>query len=181
MHTIIERGQALYWGTSVWEAADVITAIEIAERHHLHKPIVEQPIYNLFDRHRLGPDYRPVYEDHGLGSTIFSPLANGMLTGKYLDGIPDDSRGGREDFDWLNEQLTDADRLARSAALLPIAQQMGASLAQFSLAWCLQNSWVSTVMTGASRVEQVHENMRAVEFVDCFTPDVMAEIDRIFK
>jgi len=181
MHNIIERGQALYWGTSEWEAADILAAIEIAERHHLHKPIVEQPIYNLLDRHRFGPDYRPVYEEQGYGSTTFSPLASGMLTGKYLDGIPKDSRGGRENFDWLNEQLKDADRLAKAAALLPIAKQMGASLAQFSLAWCLQNPWVSTVMTGASRVEQVHENMRAMEFVDRFTPEVMAEIDRIIK
>jgi len=179
MHNIIERGQALYWGTSEWEAADVLTAIEIAERHHLHKPIVEQPVYNLLVRHRFGPDYRPVYEEHGYGATIFSPLASGMLTGKYLDGIPADSRGGRENFDWLNDQIKDTDRRSRVAALLPIAEQMGASLAQFSLAWCLQNPWVSTVMTGASRVEQVHENMRAVEYVDRFTPEVMAEIEQI--
>ncbi len=181
MHNIIERGQAVYWGTSQWAASDVIAAIEIAERHHLHKPVVEQPIYNLFERHRFGPDYQPVYEDHGYGSTIFSPLASGMLTGKYLDGIPADSRGARHNFDWLKYELTNSDRLAKVAALQPIAEQMGASLAQFSLAWCLQNRWVSTVMTGATGIDQVRENMRAIEFVDSFTPDVMAEIDGIFK
>jgi voltage-dependent potassium channel beta subunit len=180
MHNIIERGKALYWGTSEWSAGDILSAIEIAERHHLHKPVVEQPLYNILDRHRFGPDYDAVYQEKGYGSTIFSPLASGMLTGKYKDGIPDDSRGGVHDFDWLNEQLTDADRLAKVAALEPIAQQMGASLAQFSIAWCLQNPHVSTVMTGASRVEQVHENMKAMEFVDSFTPEVMAAIDRVF-
>ncbi|MGI9200764.1 MAG: aldo/keto reductase [Woeseiaceae bacterium] len=181
MHNIIERGQALYWGTSEWEAADILSAIEIAEKHHLHKPVVEQPIYNLFDRHRFGEDYRPVYEGQGYGSTIFSPLASGMLSGKYLDGIPDDSRGASHDFDWLKYELSNKDRLAKTAALQPVATEMGATLAQFSLAWCLQNPWVSTVMTGASRVEQVRENMAAIEFIDKFTPDVVAQIDEIFK
>jgi voltage-dependent potassium channel beta subunit len=180
MHNIIERGKALYWGTSEWEAADVMSAIEIAERHHLHKPVVEQPVYNLFERHRFSPDYKQLYEDHGYGSTTWSPLASGLLTGKYKDGIPSDSRGARTELDWLQDQVTDKDRLAKVSALNPLADQMGASLAQFSLAWCLQNPYVSTVMTGASRVEQVHENMKAIEFVDRFTPDVMQEIDGIF-
>ena len=181
MHNIIERGKALYWGTSEWEAADILTAIEIAERYHLHKPIVEQPVYNLFERHRFGPDYEPVYQEHRYGSTTWSPLASGLLTGKYIEGIPEDSRGALEDLDWLQEQLTDKDRLARVAALKPLADQIGASLAQFSLAWCLQNPNVSTVITGASRVEQVHENMKAIEFLDCFTPDLTSEIDQIFR
>ena len=180
MHNIIESGKALYWGTSEWDAADVVSAIEIAERHHLHKPIVEQPIYNLFERHRFSPDYDPVYQDHGYGSTTWSPLSSGLLTGKYSEGIPDDSRGALKDLDWLRGQLTDADRLAKVSALKPLAEQMGASLAQFSLAWCLQNPNVSTVITGASRVEQVRGNMKAIDFVDSFTPDVMGEIDRIF-
>ena len=181
MHNIIERGKALYWGTSEWEAADVLSAIEIAERHHLHKPVVEQPVYNLFERHRFGPEYESVYADQGYGSTIWSPLASGLLTGKYNDGIPSDSRGALTSFDWLQTQLTDTQRLDKVSALKPLAENMGASLAQFSLAWCLQNPHVSTVMTGASRVEQVHENMKAIEFVDCFTSDVMKEIDRIFE
>jgi voltage-dependent potassium channel beta subunit len=181
MHNIIERGKALYWGTSEWEAADVVSAIDIAERHHLHKPVVEQPVYNLFERHRLGSGYKAVYEQHRLGSTTWSPLASGLLTGKYKAGIPKDSRGALEGFGWLKDQLTDADRLAKVSALAPIAADMGATLAQFSLAWCLQNAYVSTVMTGASRVEQVHENMKAIEFIDSFTPDVMAAIDEIFS
>ena len=181
MHNIIERGKALYWGTSEWEAADILSAIEIAERHHLHKPMVEQPIYNLFEQHRLGSDYKAVYEEHRLGTTTWSPLASGLLTGKYKAGIPKDSRGALEGYDWLADQLTDEKRLAKVTALEPIAADMGATLAQFALAWCLQNDYVSTVMTGASRVEQVHENMKAVEFVDSFTPEVMAAIDEIFS
>ncbi len=181
MHNIIERGKALYWGTSEWEAADISSAIEFAERHHLHKPVVEQPVYNLFERHRFNADYESLYQDHGYGSTTWSPLASGLLTGKYNNGIPGDSRGALAGFDWMQENLTDAERLAKVSALVPLAEQMGASLAQFSLAWCLQNPYVSTVMTGASRVEQVHENMKAIEFVDSFTPDVMHEIDRIFE
>jgi len=181
MHNIIERGQAVYWGTSEWSAADILTAIDVAERHHLHKPVVEQPIYNLLRQHRFGPDYRPVYADRGYGSTVFSPLASGLLTGKYQHGIPAGSRGALHDFDWLKSQLTNQAALGKVAALKPIAERMGASLAQFALAWCLQNPWVSTVLTGASRIEQVRENMRAIEFVDRFTPEVMAEIDAAIK
>lgn len=181
MHNIIERGKALYWGTSEWEPGEIISALEIAERHHLHKPIVEQPIYNLFEQHRLGADYKAVYEEHRLGTTTWSPLASGLLTGKYQSGIPNDSRGALEEYGFLTGQLTDADRLAKVAALEPVAKEMGATLAQLSLAWCLQNPYVSTVLTGASRVEQVLENMKALEFVDKFTPDVMNAIDEIFS
>jgi voltage-dependent potassium channel beta subunit len=180
MHNIIERGKALYWGTSEWEAEDILSAIDIAERHHLHKPVVEQPVYNLFQRHRFGPEYERVYRDRGYGSTIWSPLASGLLTGKYNKGIPGDSRGAVEGLGWLQKELTDAEKLAKVSALEPIASSVGASLAQLSLAWCLQNPYVSTVLTGASRVEQVHENMKALDFVDRFTPELTKKIDRIF-
>ncbi len=177
MHNIIEWGKALYWGTSEWEAAHIVEAIEIAERHHLHKPVVEQPVYNLLERHRFGHDYDAVYKDYGLGSTTWSPLASGLLTGKYNDGVPSDSRGALPGYEWLKELLTDESRLDKVRALAPIAEAMGATLAQFSIAWCLQNPHVSTVLTGASRVEQFHENMKALEFADHFTPDVMAAVD----
>jgi len=178
MHNIIERGKALYWGTSEWEAADILEAIAIAERHHLHKPVVEQPVYNLFEQHRFGPGYEAVYRDHGYGSTTWSPLASGLLTGKYRAGIPADSRGAVKGYEWLQEGLQDPRRLAVVNALEPIAADMGATLAQFSLAWCLQNPYVSSVITGASRVEQVQENMRALNFVQKFSDEVMAEVDR---
>ena len=179
MHNIIEWGKALYWGTSEWDAADIVAAIEIAERHHLHKPVVEQPVYNLFEQHRFGPEYDVVYKEHGYGSTTWSPLASGMLTGKYNDGIPGDSRAALQGFEWLQKGLQDEQRLAVVRELEPLAAEMGATLAQFALAWCLQNPHVSTVLTGASRVEQVHENMKALNFVQKFDADVMAEIDRI--
>lgn len=180
MHDIIQCGKALYWGTSEWEASEILAAIDIAEKHHLHKPVVEQPIYNLFERHRFGPAYEPVYKDHGYGSTTWSPLASGTLTGKYQQGVPQDSRGALPGYEWLQKQLTDSNRLAKVEKLSVLADDMGATLAQFALAWCLQNPHVSTVLTGASRVAQVRENMKAVSFVDAFTDDVMAEIDRIF-
>ena len=180
MHNIIERGKALYWGTSEWSAAEIVAAIEIAEHHHLHKPVMEQPVYNMFERHRFSPEYVRVYKEYGYGATTWSPLASGLLTGKYKGGIPKDSRGRLEGYDWLHDHLTDKEKLARVTALEPIAEEMGASLAQFSLAWCLQNPYVSTVITGASRVEQVRENMKAAEFVDKFTPEIMEQIDEIF-
>jgi len=180
MHNIIERGKALYWGTSEWDAADIISAIDIAERHHLHKPVVEQPVYNLFQRHRFADDYDRVYKEFAYGSTTWSPLASGLLTGKYNDGVPEGSRGALQEMNWLKNELTDAQRIAKVKALAPLAKDIGATLAQFSLAWCLQNPYVSSVITGASRVEQVAENMKALEFVDKFTPELMTRIDDIF-
>ncbi len=180
MHNIIQQGKALYWGTSEWEADRILAAIEFADNNHLHKPIVEQPVYNLFERHRFGAEYDLVYREHGYGSTTWSPLASGLLTGKYNDGIPEDSRAALASAEWLQDQVTDAARLKRVRALQPIADEMGASMAQFSLAWCLQNPHVSSVITGASRVEQVRENMMALDFVDRFTPEVMGAIERVF-
>jgi voltage-dependent potassium channel beta subunit len=179
MHDIIQQGKALYWGTSEWEAADILTALDIAERHHLHKPVVEQPVYNLFEQHRFGPEYDVVYKERGYGSTTWSPLASGVLTGKYRNGIPADSRGALEGYGWLQDGLLDERRTAVVNGLEPIATEMGATLAQFSLAWCLQNAHVSSVITGASRTSQVHENLKALEFVDSFSDDVMAEIDKV--
>ena len=180
MHNIIEWGKALYWGTSEWAAAEIVAALEIAERHHLHKPVMEQPIYNMFERHRFSPEYQRLYKDYGYGATTWSPLASGLLTGKYQGGIPKDSRGALQGYDWLHDHLTDKEKLTKVAALEPLAKEMGTSLAQFSLAWCLQNPYVSTVITGASHVEQVRQNMKAAEFVDKFTPEIMAQIDEIF-
>jgi len=181
MHDIIERGQALYWGTSEWTPQRIQAALEVCEKHHLHKPVVEQPVYNLFERHRFASEYDAIYQDNAYGATTWSPLASGLLTGKYNDGIPADSRGALPHFEWLSEHLTDRDKLNKVKALVPIAEEMGASLAQFSIAWCLQNPKVSSVITGASRVSQVHENMEAMKFVDSFTPDVMEAIESVFS
>ncbi len=180
MHNIIEWGKAMYWGTSEWSASEIIEAIQIAERHHLHKPVVEQPQYNMFEQGRLTGDYVRFYKDYGYGTTIWSPLASGLLTGKYKRGIPKDSRGALKGYDWLKEDLLDKERLAKVAALEPIAKELGCTLSQLALAWCLKNPFVSTVITGASRVEQVHENMKAADVVDKITPEIMERIDGIF-
>jgi len=180
MHNIIEWGKALYWGTSEWSAAEIVSAIQIAERHHLHKPVTEQPVYNLFERHRFSSEYERVYRDYGYGTTIWSPLASGLLTGKYNKGIPEGSRGALEGYDWLKDMLTDKDRLAMVTALEPIARELDCSLSQLAIAWCLKNPYVSTVITGASRVEQVHENMKASEGAPRLTADMLKQIDEIF-
>lgn len=180
MHNIIEWGKALYWGTSEWAASEIIEAIQIAERHHLHKPVVEQPQYNLFERKRLEGDYVRFYNEYGYGTTTWSPLASGLLSGKYNKGIPKDSRGGLKGYEWLHDRLTDQERLARVAALEPIAKELGGTLSQLAIAWCLKNPFVSSVITGASRVEQVHENLKAGEIADKITPEVMERIDAIF-
>jgi len=180
MHNIIEWGKAFYWGTSEWAASEIVEAIQIAERHHLHKPVVEQPQYNMFERKRFEGDYERFYKEYGYGTTIWSPLASGLLSGKYNKGIPKDSRGGLKGYEWLHERLTDQERLKKVAALEPIAQELGATISQLALAWCLKNPFVSTVITGASRVEQVHENMKAGEIAPKITPEIMEQIDVIF-
>ena len=180
MHDIIEWGKAMYWGTSEWAAADIVSAIQIAERHHLHKPVMEQPEYNLFRRERLEKEYAPLFRDYGYGTTIWSPLASGLLTGKYNNGIPADSRGTLKGYDWLRDALTDQQNIEKVKALEPVAKELGCTLAQLSLAWCAKNPNVSTVITGASRVEQVRENMQAVDVIPRLGPEVMQRIDEIF-
>lgn len=180
MHNIIEWGKAFYWGTSEWAASEIVQAIEIAERHHLHKPVVEQPVYNIFDRHRFEKDYVRLYKEYGYGSTTFSPLASGLLSGKYKGGIPDDSRAALKGYSWLRDRMTDKERLAKVAALDPIAKELDCTLSQLALAWCLKNPLVSTVITGASRVEQVHENMKAEDVAPRITQEIMDRIDVIF-
>ncbi len=154
MHNIIEWGKAMYWGTSEWSAAEIVQAIEIAERHHLHKPVVEQPEYNLFERKRFSGEYVRFYKDYGYGSTIWSPLASGLLTGKYNKGIPKNSRGALKGYEWLHDSLTDKEKLAKVMALGKIAEELDCTTAQLALAWCLKNENVSTVITGATSVKQ---------------------------
>ncbi len=179
MHDIVGAGKALYWGTSEWTAGEITAAWQIAERHHLRKPVVEQPQYNLLHRERVEKEYARLYEDIGLGTTTWSPLASGLLTGKYNDGVPAGSRATLKGYEWLAERLTDPARVALARRLAPLAAELSCSLAQLSLAWCLKNPRVSTVITGASRAEQVAENMRALDVVPRLTPEVMARIDSL--
>jgi voltage-dependent potassium channel beta subunit len=181
MHTIIEQGKAFYWGTSEWPAADITSAIEIAERHHLHKPVMEQPQYNMFVRERFEKEYARLFKDHGYGSTIWSPLASGLLSGKYNDGIPADSRGALKGFEWLLPRLTNPAQLSKVRALQDVAAGLGCSMAQLALAWCLKNPNVSSVITGASRVSQVHENMKALDVAAQLTPEVLEKIDTVLE
>jgi voltage-dependent potassium channel beta subunit len=177
MHDMIAAGKAHYWGTSEWSAAEIAAAWQIAERHHLHKPVMEQPQYSLLHRDRVEKEYARLYRDIGLGLTTFSPLASGVLTGKYNEGIPPDSRGTVKGYEWLAARLTDPAKIAIARRLQPIAHDVGCTLAQLSLAWCLKNPNVSTVITGASRVSQVRENLGALDVVARLDADVMARID----
>lgn len=181
LHNTIESGKAFYWGTSEWPAADIVAAIEIAERHHLHKPVMEQPQYNMLKRERFEKEYARLFKDYGYGSTTWSPLASGLLTGKYNDGIPAGSRGALEGFDWLHPRLTDAEGIAKVKALQGLTSELGCNTAQLALAWCLKNPNVSTVITGASRVSQVQENMRAVDIVEKLSAVVMDRIEGVLQ
>jgi voltage-dependent potassium channel beta subunit len=180
MHNIIEWGKAMYWGTSEWSAAEIVEAIAIAERHHLHKPVVEQPVYNLFERQRFSGEYVRFYREYGYGATTFSPLASGLLSGKYNNGIPKDSRAGRKENSWLRGSVTNEGNITKVQELEPIAMELGCTLSQLSLAWCLKNPFLSSVITGASRVEQVKENLRASEIAPKLTPEILKQIDTIF-
>jgi voltage-dependent potassium channel beta subunit len=177
MHDMVERGRALYWGTSEWSAADIMGAWQIAERHHLRKPVVEQPEYNLFHRQRVEVEYARLYDEIGLGLTTWSPLASGLLTGKYRDGVPKDSRGAIPRMSFLLKDLTDKKKNDALGALDAIAKELGCTLAQLALAWCARNPHVSTVITGASRVSQVQENMKAAAIVPKLTRPVLDRID----
>ncbi|KAF0111376.1 MAG: aldo/keto reductase [Chloroflexi bacterium] len=179
MHNIIEWGKALYWGTSEWSAAEIVSAIEFADKHNLHKPVVEQPQYNMFWRDRMEKEYERLFDDYGYGTTIFSPLGAGLLTGKYNNGIPADSRGALKDYEWLRDKFTDQEALDRVKLLGVLAKEVGISLPHMAIAWCLKNPNVSTAITGASRVEQVRENVKAIDAVAKLTPEVITRIEEI--
>ena len=177
MSDIVASGKATYWGTSEWTADEIRAAWDIAERHNLHKPVMEQPQYNLFARMRVEFEYSRLYEDIGLGLTTWSPLASGLLTGKYLDGVPDDSRASLPGYEWLRGMLTDPKTNGRVRELKNVADDLGCTVAQLALAWCTKNRKVSTVITGASRASQVRENMVAIDVAAQLDKDVMRRIE----
>ena len=179
MSQMIDQGKALYWGTSEWAADEIRAAYEIAERHHLHKPVMEQPEYNMFNRRKVEKDYARLYEDIGLGLTTWSPLAGGLLTGKYVDGIPDDSRAALEGHDYLKDKLADNSVVDVIKGVVEIAKELDCTPAQLALAWCASNPNVSSVITGASRVSQVTENMAAIEVVEAITPEIKNRIEEL--
>jgi voltage-dependent potassium channel beta subunit len=180
MSDAVDRGWALYWGTSEWTADEIRAAYEIAERHHLHKPVMEQPQYNLLSRRKVEKEYARLYEDMGLGLTIWSPLASGLLTGKYLDGIPEGSRAALQGYEWIKDRVTDEEVQDKVREFVGVAQELDCTPAQLALAWCAKNPNVSTVITGASRVEQVTENLGAVDVLRRLDDETAQRIASIF-
>ena len=179
MSDLITQGKALYWGTSEWSAADIRTAWGLAERHGWHKPVMEQPQYNLFCRQRVEQEYAPLYADIGLGLTTWSPLASGLLSGKYSHGVPPDSRGAMENMGNLKDSLTDAAKNAAVAQLAPIAAELACGVAQLAIAWAAYNPHVSTVITGASKLAQLQNNLGALAVLEKLTPEVVARIEAV--
>ena len=179
MSDMITQGKALYWGTSEWSADEIRAAWCIADKHHLHKPVMEQPQYNLFHRKRVEVEYARLYEDIGLGLTTWSPLASGLLTGKYRNGVPKGSRGSRKDMNFLVNALTDDARNSAVTKLQAVANDLDCTVGQLAIAWAAHNPHVSTVITGASKIEQLQDNLAAMGVIARLTPDVMAQIDKI--
>ncbi len=179
MSDMVSAGQALYWGTSEWSADEIRTAWDIADRHHLHKPVMEQPQYNILWRDKVEKEFARLYEDIGLGLTTWSPLASGLLSGKYLDGVPEGSRAALAGYEWLRGTLTNEKRNAKVRALKEVADGLDCTPSQLAIAWCARNPHVSTVITGASRAEQVVENMKSLDVIGRIDDKVVERIDEI--
>jgi len=182
MHDLVSQGKVLYWGTSEWTAQQITAAHGIAQSNYLTPPTMEQPEYNLFNRNKLEKEYLPLFQDYGLGTTIFCPLANGVLTGKYRHGIPEGSRMSLPGYEWLSDRLeSDAGRqsLEKAARLQDLADESGLQLNHLALIWCLANPNVSSVILGASRISQLKDNLSALDHVDQMTPDLLERIEQV--
>jgi len=179
MDDLIHDGKILYWGTSEWTAADIMRAHGLAREHGLTPPQMEQPQYNMLHRDRVEKEYLSLYHEIGLGTTIWSPLASGLLSGKYNKGVPPGSRATLEGYEWLKDNVVTPQNIAKAKQLEPLTKEVGCTMAQLALAWCLKNPNVSTVITGASRPEQVNENMKAAEVAGKIDSSLMEKIDSI--
>ena len=182
MTELIHQGKVLYWGTSQWSAQQLSEAYGVARQYQLIPPTMEQPQYSMFHPEKVELEFGPLYETMGLGTTIWSPLYFGILTGKYNDGIPADSRASLPGYEWVRENVeseTGQQQIAKVRRLVPIAEGLGATMSQLAIAWCLRNPRVSTVILGASRVSQVHENLKALDVLPQLTDDVMAAIEEV--
>ncbi len=181
MHNLITQGKVLYWGTSEWSAQEIQEAITVARQYNLIPPLMEQPQYNMLHRERFEVEYSQLYKNHGLGTTIWSPLASGILTGKYNEGMPEDTRLGLEGFGWLKDrQLVDAN-LKKVKELTAFAKELGTTMALLALAWTIKNENVSTAITGASKASQLEENLKSLEVMKQLTPDVLLKIENILQ
>lgn len=182
MHNLVMQGKVLYWGTSEWSGQQITQAHAAAARHNLTPPTMEQPQYNLFERHKVESDYAPIYDTYGLGTTIWSPLASGLLTGKYNNGIPNDARANLAGYEWLRDNFTSQAgqaKIEKARALAKVAEAAGLSLTNLSLLWCLNNRRVSTVILGASRISQLTDNLAALTQKAKLTEDVLAAVEAI--
>jgi voltage-dependent potassium channel beta subunit len=182
MHSLVLQGKILYWGTSEWSAQEITAAHLAAERYKLIGPVMEQPQYNMFHRQRFEVEYNRLYKDFGLGTTIWSPLASGLLTGKYNNGIPEEStRLNTEGLEWLKDKTLSEERINKVKQLEPIAKKLNTTITQLSLAWCLKNPDVSTVILGASKVAHLEENLKAISVYETMTDEVLNEIEAILN
>jgi voltage-dependent potassium channel beta subunit len=180
MNTLIQQGKILYWGTSEWSGVEIMEAHRVAADYRLIGPSVEQPEYNLFNRHKLENDYLQVFKNVGLGTTIWSPLASGLLTGKYNNGIPEDARLSIPGFEWLKDRTFVEEKLNKVRAYQELADELGCSMASLSIAWCVKNPNVTTAILGATKRHQLEENLKALDVLPLLTSEVMAKIDGIF-
>ena len=180
MHNLVTQGKVLYWGTSEWSADEISEAYEFAFKNSLTPPSMEQPQYNLLDRDRFEKEYGPLYEKYGMGTTIWSPLASGALTGKYLEGIPEGSRASLSGYEWLKKSMVESDRgrerMGRVTSLVPIAEELNTSMSKLAIAWCLLNENVSTVILGSSRLEQLEENLKSVDVLPLLDESIQKEL-----
>ncbi len=179
MHNLILQGKVLYWGTSMWSGAEIMEAHRVAQQYRLIGPVVEQPQYNLFERTKMELDYLPVFQHVGMGTTIWSPLAAGFLTGKYLQGMPEGSRLGLEGFEWLKDRWLQEEKIAKLKKLNELAGELGVSLGNLAIAWTLSNPNTSTAILGATRKEQLIDNLKSLDVLPLLTAQVLTRIDEI--
>lgn len=179
MNTLLQQGKILYWGTSEWSGVEIMEAHKVAERYNLIGPVMEQPQYNLFERFKVETDYKKLYETVGLGTTIWSPLSSGLLTGKYNDGVPSDSRLARTELSWLNEKLMVNQKIEKVKKLSEVSNDLGITTASLSIAWCIKNPNVTTAILGATKKQQLYDNLKAVDDMEKLTPEVMERIEGI--
>ena len=179
MNILLQQGKILYWGTSEWSAAEILEAHAVAEKLNLVPPAMEQPQYNLFERQKVEHDYLPIINGAGMGTTIWSPLASGLLSGKYNNGIPAGSRLALENYGWLKDRMMSDDKLERVKKLGKVSKELSTTMATLSIAWCIHNPNVTTAILGATKEEQLKENLKALEVYTKLTPEIMKEIDGI--
>ena len=181
MNTLIQQGKILYWGTSMWSGAEIMEAHRVAQQYHVIGPTMEQPQYNMFDRFKMEQDYLPVFKNAGLGTTIWSPLAAGFLTGKYNDGFPEDSRFAIKGFEWLRDRWMQEDRINKVKQLSALAKELNVSMASLAIAWCIKNPNVTTAILGATKKEQLLENLKALTVLEILTGDFSERIEKILN